>query len=52
MNKFYKNLSTALDSMTEASKDTAQFQTEVKNLTTNLSQLNKVYGNMLSAMKG
>jgi gliding motility-associated protein GldL len=52
MNKFYKNLATALDSMTEASKDTAQFQTEVKNLTTNLSQLNKVYGNMLSAMKG
>jgi gliding motility-associated protein GldL len=52
MNKFYKNLATALDSMTEASKDTAQFQTEVKTLTTNLSQLNKVYGNMLSAMKG
>ncbi len=52
MNKFYSNLSVAMENMTEASKDTAQFKTEVKNLTTNLSQLNKVYGNMLSAMKG
>lgn len=52
MNKFYSNLTTAIESMTEASKDTAQFKDEVKNLTNNLSQLNKVYGNMLSAMKG
>ncbi|MFQ3214726.1 MAG: gliding motility-associated protein GldL [Marivirga sp.] len=52
MNKFYSNLSSAMENMTEASKDTAQFKTEVKNLTTNLSQMNKVYGNMLSAMKG
>lgn len=52
MNKFYSNLSTAMENMTEASKDAEQFKTEVKNLTTNLSQLNKVYGNMLSAMKG
>lgn len=52
MNKFYSNLSVAMENMTQASKDTEQFKTEVKNLTTNLSQLNKVYGNMLSAMKG
>jgi len=52
MNKFYSNLSIAMENMTEASKDTEQFKTEVKNLTTNLSQLNKVYGNMLTAMKG
>ena len=52
MNKFYSNLAVAMENMTEASKDAEQFKTEVKNLTTNLSQLNKVYGNMLSAMKG
>lgn len=52
MNKFYSNLSAAMENMTEASKDAEQFKSEVKNLTTNLSQLNKVYGNMLSAMKG
>lgn len=52
MNKFYGNLTTAMDSMSEASKESQQFKTQVSQLTTNLSSLNKVYGNMLTAMKG
>lgn len=52
MNKFYGNLSNAMASMEEASKDANQFKEEVKSLTNNLSALNKVYGNMLTAMKG
>lgn len=52
MNKFYGNLSNAMESMADASKDTATFKTELGKLTTNLTSLNKVYGNMLSAMKG
>jgi gliding motility-associated protein GldL len=52
MNKFYDSLGKAIQSITEAGQDTEQFKNEVKNLTSNLSSLNKVYGNMLSAMKG
>ncbi len=52
MNKFYANLSSAMDSMSEASKDTQTLRDEVAKLSKNLSSLNNVYGNMLSAMKG
>ncbi len=52
MNKFYSNLSSAMDSMAEASKDTEQFKNELHKLTSNLTSLNNVYGNMLTAMKG
>lgn len=52
MNKFYANLSSAMDSMSEASKDTQTLRDEVSKLSKNLSALNNVYGNMLSAMKG
>ncbi|MCS6824515.1 MAG: gliding motility protein GldL [Cytophagaceae bacterium] len=52
MNKFYANLSTAMDSMAEASKDTQTLREEVAKLSKNLASLNVVYGNMLSAMKG
>lgn len=51
MNKFYSSLTTAMESMTEASKDTQQFKSQLATLTSNLTNLNKVYGNMLSAMK-
>lgn len=51
MNKFYDSLGGAIKSITDSAQDTEQFKNEVKNLTTNLSSLNKVYGNMLSAMK-
>jgi gliding motility-associated protein GldL len=52
MNKFYANLSSAMDSMSEASKDTQVLRDEVGKLSKNLSSLNNVYGNMLTAMKG
>ncbi|HWZ23110.1 MAG TPA: gliding motility protein GldL [Cytophagaceae bacterium] len=51
MNKFYANLSSAMDSMSEASKDTQVLKEEVGKLSKNLSSLNNVYGNMLTAMK-
>ena len=52
MNAFYGNLTTAMQDMSEASKETQQFKSEMSKLTNNLSSLNNVYGSMLSAMKG
>lgn len=52
MNAFYGNLTSAMENMSEASKDTQQFKQELSKLTNNLSSLNNVYGSMLSAMKG
>lgn len=52
MNKFYGNLSTAMTNMSEASKESSQFKTQMSSLTGNLTKLNGIYGNMLSAMKG
>ncbi len=52
MNKFYSNLSSAMESMADASKDTQHFKDELSKLTKNLTSLNNVYGSMLSAMKG
>lgn len=52
MNKFYSNLTNALESMSGATKDTEQFKDEINKLTSNLSSLNRVYGSMLTAMKG
>lgn len=51
MNKFYSNLTTSLESMSKATEDAEQFKSEIKQLTSNLSNLNTVYGNMLTAMK-
>jgi gliding motility-associated protein GldL len=52
MNKFYGNLSSAMENMTDASKDTQKMKVEISKLTANLTQMNTVYGNMLTAMKG
>lgn len=52
MNAFYSNLSSAMQDMADASKDTQQFKAELSKLTNNLTSLNNVYGSMLSAMKG
>jgi gliding motility-associated protein GldL len=52
MNAFYSNLTTAMQDMAEASKETQQFKSEMSKLTNNLSSLNNVYGSMLSAMRG
>jgi gliding motility-associated protein GldL len=51
MNKFYGNLSSAMENMADASKDTQQFKDELGKLSKNLTALNNVYGNMLSAMR-
>lgn len=52
MNKFYGNLSNAMENMADATKDTQAFKDELGKLSRNLTQLNNVYGNMLTAMKG
>jgi gliding motility-associated protein GldL len=52
MNKFYSNLSVAMENMADAGKDTQHFREELSKLSKNLTSLNNVYGNMLSAMKG
>jgi gliding motility-associated protein GldL len=52
MNTFYGNLTSAMENMSDASKDTQQFKQELAKLTNNLTSLNNVYGSMLSAMKG
>ena len=52
MNKFYGNLSAAMENMAEASKDTDEFKKNLGALTQNLTQLNTVYGSMLAAMRG
>jgi gliding motility-associated protein GldL len=51
MNRFYSNLTTSLESMSKATEDAEQFKSEIKQLTSNLANLNTVYGNMLTAMK-
>jgi len=51
MNKFYSNLSTAMDNISDATADSDEFKKGLNSLTSNITQLNTVYGNMLSAMK-
>ena len=51
MNQFYGTLGKAMENMTQAGKDTEQFQQQVASLTGNLTSLNRVYGNMLNAMR-
>lgn len=52
LNKYYGSISTAMQNVADASKDTEQFKVQLANLTGNLTALNKVYGAMLTAMKG
>lgn len=52
MNKFYENLTGAMNGLTKVGDDTTKFASELSRLTNNLSSLNKVYGSMLTAMKG
>jgi gliding motility-associated protein GldL len=52
MNSFYGSLTTAMENMADASRDTQQFKNELSKLTGNLSSLNNVYGTMLTAMRG
>lgn len=50
LNKFYGNISGALDSMEAAQADAKQYQEEMARLSKNLNSLNAIYGNMLNAM--
>ncbi len=50
MNKFYQNLSLTMHNFNESLEDSKQFKDEVGQLAKNLSSLNAIYGNMLSAM--
>lgn len=51
LNKFYSNMSAAMQGLTEAGKETEAFKNELAKLNQNVSSLNKIYGGMLSAMK-
>lgn len=50
MNKFYHNLSLTMQNFNESMEDSKQFKDEVGKLAKNISSLNSIYGNMLSAM--
>ena len=50
MNKFYQNLSLTMNNFNESLEDSKQFKDEVGRLAKNLSSLNSIYGNMLTAM--
>ena len=51
ISKFYGNVANAMESMSQAGKDTESFKDEVSKLTNNLTSLNGIYGKMLSAMR-
>ena len=50
MNKFYQDMSVTLKDFNDSAADSKQFKDEVGRLAKNLSTLNSIYGNMLSAM--
>lgn len=50
MNKFYNNLTSAIENLNSSVADTERYKTQIAALANNLSSLNTVYGNMLSAM--
>jgi gliding motility-associated protein GldL len=52
MNKFYESLTGAMQGLSKVGDNTAKFTAELGSLTNNLTALNKVYGSMLTAMKG
>ncbi|SOD20491.1 gliding motility protein GldL [Pedobacter xixiisoli] len=50
MNKFYQNLALTMNNFNDSMEDSKQFKEEVGKLAKNLSSLNAIYGNMLTAM--
>lgn len=52
MNKFYSNLVNASDAMATSAEDAKAAKDQIGQLAKNLSTLNQIYGNMLSAMQG
>jgi gliding motility-associated protein GldL len=49
---FYKNMSTAMTSFTEVGNETQAFKEEMVKLNQNVSALSKIYGGMLTAIRG
>jgi len=49
---FYKNMSIAMSSFTEVGTETQAFKEEMVKLNQNVSALSKIYGGMLTAIKG
>ncbi|MBX2961084.1 MAG: gliding motility protein GldL [Cyclobacteriaceae bacterium] len=52
MNKFYESLTGAMSGLSKVGENTTKFTNELGKLSDNLTALNKVYGSMLTAMKG
>ncbi len=52
MNKFYSNLVSASDAMASSASDANSAKEQIGLLAKNLTTLNQIYGNMLSAMQG
>ncbi|GGF46737.1 type IX secretion system motor protein PorL/GldL [Echinicola rosea] len=52
LNKFYSNVTAAMEGLNEAGKETETFKAELGKLNKNVSSLNSIYGGMLTAMKG
>ena len=51
MNRFYSNLTIAMDGMHEASEQLGDFKNQIGELSRNLSSMNKIYGSILNAMR-
>jgi len=52
MNKFYSNLVSASDAMASSATDAVAAKEQIALLSKNLTTLNQIYGNMLTAMQG
>jgi gliding motility-associated protein GldL len=52
MNKFYESLTGAMHGLSKVGENTTKFTSELGKLTDNITALNRVYGSMLTAMKG
>lgn len=52
MNKFYSNLVSASDAMASSAQDAVAAKEQIAQLSKNLTTLNSIYGNMLTAMQG
>jgi len=52
MNKFYSNLVNASEAMASSATDATAAKDQIGLLAKNLTTLNQIYGNMLSAMQG
>jgi gliding motility-associated protein GldL len=52
LSKYYESLTGAMNGLAKTGENTSKFTAELGKLADNLASLNKVYGNMLTAMKG